>query len=267
MQMKKILKITALILAAALAAASLNACAGNGESATKTSDGAAETKQKLIMATNAYFPPYEFYDDSGNIIGIDAEIAELIADKLDMELVIEDMEFDSILSAITSGKADMGMAGMTVTEERLKSVDFSVSYATGKQVIIVKSDSQITSFDGLTDKTIGVQLMTTGDTYILEDIESGNLGNAKLSQYASGFEAIGDLVNGRIDAVVIDNEPAKVFVSKNEGIKILPTEYVVEDYAIAFAKGSSLTSKVNAALEELIADGSVKNVVDKYITA
>ncbi len=263
--MNKLEKIFSLILAAALVLSTFG-CAGKGGTET-TTDGTAKTKEKLIMATNAYFPPYEFYDDNGNIVGIDAEIAGLIADKLGMELVIEDMEFDSILSAITSGKVDMGMAGMTVTEERLQSVDFSTSYATGKQVIIVKGDSPIASYDDLTDKTIGVQLSTTGDIYISDDIDNGYLGDAKVSQYASGFEAIGDLVNGKIDAVVIDNEPAKVFVSKNEGIKILPTEYIVEDYAIAFAKGSELTVRVNAALEELIADGSVKAVIDKYITA
>ena len=265
--MKKLVKLLSLVFAAAFVLSTFNACAGNG--GTETTAGASETeaKQKLIMATNAYFPPYEYYDDNGKIVGIDADIARLIADKLGMELVIEDMEFDSILSAVTSGKADMGMAGMTVTDERKKSVDFSASYATGKQVIIVKKDSAIVSYDSLKDKTIGVQLSTTGDIYISDDIKKGLLGKAKVSEYASGFEAIGDLVNGKIDAVVIDSEPAKVFVSKNTGIKILPTEYVVEDYAIAFAKGSDLTDKVNAALQELIADGSVEQVINTYITA
>ncbi len=264
--MKKLVKLLSLLLTAVFVLSALSACAGNGGTDT-TAATETEAKEKLIMATNAYFPPYEFYDDSKKIVGIDAEIAGLIADKLGMELVIEDMEFDSILSAVTSGKADMGMAGMTVTDERLKSVDFSTSYATGKQVIIVKDDSAIASYDDLKDKTIGVQLSTTGDIYISDDIDNNLLGKAEVSQYVSGFEAIGDLVNGKIDAVVIDNEPAKVFVSNNNGIKILPTEYVVEDYAIAFAKGSDLTSKVNAALEALIADGSVKAVVNKYVKA
>lgn len=268
--MKKLMRLLSLISAAALVLSVLSGCAGDtGTDGTSDADESVvgASRETLVMATNAQFPPYEIYDDNGKIIGIDAEIAGLIADKLGMALKIEDMEFDSILSAVTSGKADMGMAGMTVTDERLESVDFSTSYATGHQVIIVRDDSPIASFDDLAGKTIGVQLATTGDIYIGDDIEAGNLADAKASQYTSGFEAIGDLVNGRIDAVVIDNEPAKVFVARNEGIKILPTEYVVEDYAIAFAKGSDLTAKVNAALEQLIADGSVKTVIDKYITA
>ncbi len=239
----------------------------DGDKKVAATDTDTPASTQLIMGTNAYFPPYEFYDDNGKIVGIDAEIAALIADKLGMKLVIEDMEFDSIITAVTTGKIDMGMAGMTVTPDRQQSVDFSTSYATGKQVIIVKDGSAIADYDGLKDKKIGVQLSTTGDIYISGDIGDGKLGAAKVEQYASGFEAVNSLVQGKLDAVVIDSEPAKVFVANNPGIKILPTEYIVEDYAIATAKDSELTAKINTALEQLIADGSVQAVIDKYIKA
>lgn len=217
---------------------------------------------ELVMATNAEFPPYE-YHEGDEIVGIDAEIAAEIADKLGMTLEISDMEFGSIIAAVQTGRADMAMAGLTVTEDRLESVNFSTTYAIGKQVIIVPEDSDIASPDDLDGKTVGVQENTTGDIYISDDY-----GDDAVQRYRKGAEAVLALKQGRVDAVVIDNEPAKVFVEQNEGLKILETEYVIEEYAIAVAKeNTELFDKINSALEELIADGTVQAILDKYISA
>ena len=221
------------------------------------------------MATNAEFPPYEYYEGD-TVTGIDVEIAQAIAVKLGLTLQVEDMEFDSVISAVQGGKADIGMAGMTVTEERLEEVNFTESYATGVQVIIVTEDSDITSADDLfaegANHTIGVQLATTGDLYTTEDIEAAGLGT--VDRYNKGADAVMALKNGKVDCVVIDNEPAKAFVEANEGLKILETEYVTEDYAIAVSKDNeALHTAVDAALQELIADGTVQSIIDKYITA
>ena len=225
---------------------------------------------KLIMATNAAFPPYEFYegdDGVGKIVGIDAEIAELIAQKMGMTLEIMDIEFDSIIAAVQTGKADMGMAGMTVTEDRLQNVNFSISYAKGVQVVIVRGDGPIQSVDDLFDIggfTIGVQTSTTGDLYTTWDLEDEGL--AKIERYNKGADAVLALSTGKVDCVVIDNEPAKSFVAGNAGLKILDTEYAVEDYAICVAKNKTdLLQKIDKALGELINDGSVQRIIDKYI--
>ena len=224
---------------------------------TKTDDS-----KVLVMATNAYFPPYEYYEGS-EITGIDAEIAKAIAGKLGMELQIEDVEFDSIIAGVQSGKFDMGMAGMTVTEERQMSVNFSDPYATGIQVIIVKEDSAITDIDSLYDGDylIGVQQGTTGDIYISDDI-----GDDAVIRYSKGNDAVLALVSGKVDAVVIDNEPAKAYVDANPGLKILETPYTVEDYAICFAKDNEeLRDQVNGALKELTEDGTIAAIIEKYI--
>lgn len=246
-------KIIALILVCMMATVVFAGCGQDKNDGEKTT---------LTMATNATFPPYEFHEN-GEIVGIDAEIAKAIADKLGMELKIEDMEFDSIITSVQSGKSDMGMAGLTVTEDRKVNVDFSDSYATGVQVVIVKEDSDISSIDDLNGKKIGVQTATTGDIYAGDDY-----GDENVERYSKGTDAVSALVSGKIDCVIIDNEPAKEFVKANEGLKILDTEYVTEDYAICFAKNNTeLKDKVNGALKELIADGTVKKIVDKYITA
>ena len=226
--------------------------------------------ETLKMGTNAAFPPYEYYDDeTGEIVGIDAEVAAAICEKLGYDLEIVDMNFDAIINAVDTGKVDFGMAGMTVTEDRLQSVDFTSSYATGIQVIIVREDSEITSVDDLfadgANHVIGVQMGTTGDIYCSDEIEDAGLGS--IQRYNNGADATLALVSGKVDCVVIDNEPAKNFVAANEGLKILDTEYAVEDYAIALAKNSPLTEQINAALEELIADGTVQAIVNKYIPA
>ena len=256
-------KFTALMLVLVMALA-LVACGGSkapAASFTTVEEG------KLIMATNASFPPYEFYEGD-TIVGIDAEIAGAIAEKLGLELVIDDMEFDSIIEAVKGGKADIGLAGMTVTDERAEIVNFTASYATGVQVIIVAEGSAITSVDDLfaegASTLIGVQRNTTGDLYTTWDLEDNGL--ATIMRYSKGAEAIQALLTGKVDCVVIDNEPAKAFVAENEGLVILDTEYAVEDYAAAMSKGNEdLFNAVNAALEELIADGTVQSIVDKYI--
>ena len=218
----------------------------------------------LKMATNAYFKPYEYYEGD-KIIGIDAEIAAAIAEKLGYELVIEDMQFDSILTAVQTGSVDFGMAGMTVTEERLESVNFTSSYATGVQSVIVKEGSPITTVDdlfadGATYKA-GVQLGTTGDIYA-----SGDLGEDRVSQFANGNEAVMALNGGAVDCVIIDNQPAKALVEANEGLVILETSYADEEYAICVAKeNEELLASLNAAIEELIADGTVDTIIAKYI--
>lgn len=251
-------KILALILAV-LMVVSLAACG-----TTTTTDADATEKAQLVMGTNAAFPPYEFYDEDGQtIIGIDAEIAKAVADKLDMELTIKDMEFDSLLTAVQSGAVDIVFAGLTVTDERKESVDFSITYATGIQVIIVKDGSDIASVDDLAGKTIGVQAGTTGDIYCTDEFGQDNV-----KQFSNGALAVAALQNDQVDCVVIDNEPAKSFVAANDGLKILETEYAVEDYAAAISKDNAdLTEKVNAAMEELKADGTIDAILAKYIKA
>lgn len=224
---------------------------------------------RLIMATNAAFPPYE-YIEGGEVTGIDAEIASAIADKLGLELVIDDMEFDSITGTIANGKADIGLAGMTVTPDRQEEVSFTVSYATGVQVIIVTEDSPIASLDDLfaegANHVIGVQRNTTGDIYTTDDIEKKGLGT--IDRYSKGAETVQALKTGKVDCVVIDNEPAKAFVQEVEGLKILETEYVTEDYAIAMSKDNAeLYEAVNGALKDLIDDGTIGKIIAKYITA
>ena len=222
----------------------------------------ADGKEELHMATNAQFPPYEYYENN-EIVGIDAEMAAAIADKLDRKLVIDDMDFDTIITAVQTGKADMGMAGMTVTEERLQNINFSTSYAKGVQVVIVAENSDIASVDDLAGKKIGVQQATTGDIYATDDFGEDNI-----VRYPNGNLAVEGLKTNKVDCVIIDNEPAKAYVKANEGLKILETSYADEDYAIAFnKKNTDLQKKVNDALKELIEDGSVQKIIDKYIAA
>ena len=269
-------KLITLALASALAL-SLVACGGSSASPAPSASAPAANEPAyttameghLVMATNAAFPPYE-YIENGQVVGIDAEIAGAIADKLGLKLQIDDMEFDSIIEAVKGGKADIGLAGMTVTDERKESVDFTATYATGVQVVIVNEGSAITSVDDLfaegANTVIGVQRNTTGDLYSTWDIEDEGLGT--VDRYSKGSDAIQALKTGKVDCVIIDNEPAKAFVEAVEGLVILDTEYALEDYAGAMNKENpELYAAVNAALEELIADGTVKAIVEKYIPA
>lgn len=278
--MKKISRRSFLAAAGlSVAALALTACGGSSSSvassvassaasseAASTSAAAGELTTveagKLTMATNATFPPYEMTTDAGDIEGIDVETAQAIADKLGLELQIDDMDFDAALLSVQQGKADIVMAGVTVTDERKAVMDFSDSYATGIQSIIVPEGSDIASPDDLAGKKIGTQRGTTGYIYCSDDF-----GDDAVVAYDNGLTAVQALNNGQVDAVVIDNAPAKEYVAANPGLAILGTSYAEEDYAIGMAKGSSLEAAVNAALEELKADGTLQSIVDKYITA
>ena len=273
-------KLMTLILALALAL-SLAACGGNGNNTvnntgnnanntnntadTDTNGGAAFTtveEGKLIMSTNAAFPPYEMTTDDGGFEGIDVEIAGKIAEKLGLELQIDDMEFTAALEAAQSGMSDMVMAGVTVDEDRLAVMDFSNSYATGVQVVIVKEGSDVT-VDNLGEQLIGVQNGTTGWMYCTDDY-----GSEHVAAFDNGITAVQALMNDQVDCVVIDQGPAQSFVAENQGLTILETEYAVEDYAIGVAKGNTaLLDAINGALEELTADGTIQSIIDKYITA
>ncbi len=251
------------ILALLIAVVMIFAFAGCG----KDDNSLTVTEGKLTMATNAEFPPYEYYEGD-KVIGIDAEVAALIAEKLGLELEIVDVAFDSIIPGVQQGKYDMGMAGMTVTNDRKEKVNFSDNYAKGVQVVIVKEDSPIKTVDDVAGKKVGVQQGTTGDIYASDTVENGGYGEENVTKYENGALAVEGLKNGKVDCVIIDNEPAKAYVAANPGLKILDTEYANEDYAICFAKeNTELQKKVNDALKELIADGSLQRVVDKYIKA
>ena len=268
--MKKMFKTMLVGLALAMLVTAVAACGDSGtQSGQSESSFTTVESGILIMATSADFPPYEFYE-GGEIVGIDAEVAAAIAEKLGLELRIDDMDFNSVIAAVVAGRADIGMAGMTVTEDRLESVDFTVSYATGVQVIIVRDDSPITSADDLFEEgahfIIGVQESTTGDIYASEDLEDEGL--ATIQRYRRGTDAVQSLLVGRVDLVIIDNEPAKAFVEINPGLKILDTEFAIEDYAIAVSKENpGLREAIDEALSELIANGTVQRIVDKYISA
>ena len=285
--MKNMKKVLCLALGAALSFSLLAACSG-GASATPAPETSApaettpaETEPagdaafttveegKLHMSTNAAFPPYEMTTDDGGFEGIDVEVAQAIAEKLGLELVVDDMGFDAALLAVQNGQSDIAMAGITVTDDRLEVMDFSESYATGVQVVIVKEDSPIQTLDDLANaEMIGCQAATTGYIYASDTPENGGYGEDHVTAYENGALAVMALVSGQIDAVIIDNEPAKAFVAANEGLKILETPWVEEEYAIGFAKGNTaLLNAVNDAMAELKADGTFQAIVDKYITA
>ena len=252
-----------------VASAGSASSAGASASASTSEPAALATIEegKLIMSTNASFPPYEMTDDSGKIVGIDAEIAEAIANKLGLELVIDDMDFDAALLAAQQGKSDMVMAGVTVNEDRLLVMDFSDSYATGIQVVIVKEGSDVT-MDNLGEKMIGAQRGTTGYIYASDTPENGGYGEDHVIAYDNGATAVQALKNGQVDCVIIDNAPAQEYVKANPGLTILDGEWVTEEYAIGMAKGNTaLVEAVNGALAELTADGTVQAILDKYINA
>lgn len=249
--------------AASSDAASSEAASSEAASETETAELSTVEPGKLIMSTNAAFPPYEMTTDSGEFEGIDIETAQAIADKLGLELQIDDMDFDAALLAVQQGKADMVMAGVTVTDERQNVMDFTDSYATGIQSIIVKEDSDIASVDDLAGKKIGTQRGTTGYLYCSDDF-----GDENVVAYDNGLTAVQMLNNGQVDCVVIDNAPAKEFIAANPGLKLLDTAYVEESYAIGVGKGNTeLKDAINTALEELKTDGTLQAIVDKYITA
>ena len=282
-------KLTAIAMAA-MAALSMTACGSSGTASTtvaateaavttaaaeettageETTAAAEETTgtssyagKTLIMATNAEFPPYE-YHDGNDIVGIDVEIARAIAEQMGADFEVSDISFDSIIPAIQADKADFGAAGMTITEDRKTQVDFSDSYASAVQAIIVKDDSDIAGTDDLQGKVIGVQQGTTGDLYCTDDF-----GEENVQRFPKGADAVTALQAGKVDAVIIDNNPAKVFVEQNEGLKLLDTPYAEENYAICVKKGNTeLLDGINAAIKELKESGKLDEIVAKYITA
>ncbi len=278
-------KILAMAMAVVMALG-LSACGGSNSAASSSAAGSVSgsasgsvsngdaafttvTPGKLTMSTNASFPPYEMVADDGSFEGIDIEVAGAIAQKLGLELQVDDMGFDAALQAAQTGKSDMVMAGVTVTEERQAVMDFSNSYANGVQVVIVKEDSPIQTVDDLANANmIGCQMGTTGYIYCSDTVENGGFGEDHVTPYDDGAAAVQALMNGQIDAVVIDNMPAQEYVAANPGLKILDGEFTNEDYAIGVAKGNTaLLDAINDALEELTADGTIQSIVDKYISA
>lgn len=270
-------KFFALAFAALMAVSVLSSCAATDSNSG--SDGKEDAKEELVMATNAAFPPYE-YVEGGKIVGIDAEVAEAIADKLGMTLKIEDTDFGAIINGVQTGKYDMGMAGMTVTEDRLKDVDFSTTYAKGVQVVIVKEDCEYASYEdfytGFDDEgnpvgvkdgiTIGVQQDTTGDIYASDEPAKFGFTSDNVIRYKTGADAVQALLTDKVTCVIIDNEPAKEFVKVNEGLKIMEATYTDEDYAICVQKGNDeLLNKINDALKELKDSGKLDEIVEKYI--
>ena len=271
---------------AVVMALGLSACGGNNSAASSSAAGSVSgsasgsasngdaafttvTPGKLTMSTNASFPPYEMVADDGSFEGIDVEVAGAIAEKLGLELQVDDMGFDAALQAAQTGKSDMVMAGVTITEERQAVMDFSNSYANGVQVVIVKEGSPIQTVDDLANANmIGCQMGTTGYIYCSDTVENGGFGEDHVTPYDDGAAAVQALMNGQVDAVVIDNMPAQSYVAANPGLKILDGEFTNEDYAIGVAKGNTaLLDAINGALEELTADGTIQSIVDKYISA
>ena len=278
-------KILAMAMAVVMALG-LSACGGSNSAASSSAAGSVSgsasgsvsngdpafttvTPGKLTMSTNASFPPYEMVADDGSFEGIDIEVAGAIAQKLGLELQVDDMGFDACLQAAQTGKSDIVMAGVTVTEERQAVMDFSNTYANGVQVVIVKEGSPIQTVDDLANANmIGCQMGTTGYIYCSDTPENGGFGEDHVTPYDDGAAAVQALMNGQIDAVVIDNMPAQEYVAANPGLKILDGEFTNEDYAIGVAKGNTaLLDAINDALEELSNDGTIQSIVDKYISA
>ncbi|CUQ56786.1 ABC transporter arginine-binding protein 1 precursor [uncultured Flavonifractor sp.] len=274
-------KVLCLALGLAMSLSLLAACSGGGSaspspsasapapSASAPAESGLTTVEagKLHMSTNAAFPPYEMVKDDGTFEGIDVEVAGAIAQKLGLELVVDDMGFDAALLAAQNGQSDIVMAGVSVTPDRQEVMDFSDSYATGIQVVIVKEGSDVT-MDNLGEKMIGCQKATTGYLYASDTPENGGYGEDHVIAYETGALAVEALKNGQVDCVIIDNEPAKAYVAANEGLTILETPWVEEDYAIGMKKGNTaLLEAVNAAMTELKADGTFQAIVDRYITA
>lgn len=214
---------------------------------------------KLVMVTEAGFAPYEYYEN-GEIVGVDVDIAREIAKELGKELVIKDIAFDSIINEVRTGKADIGAAGISYSDERAKKVDFSVNYSVSKQVVIVKNDSFINSINDINDKKIAVQLGSVADTYVTE-----NYKNAEIVRQKKYLAAIEDLKVGKVDLVVMDELPAKEIIEKNSGIKILDGELTSDSYGMIVKKGNTeLLETVNKVLNRLSSDGSIDNFIIKH---
>ncbi len=276
-------KFISMVLACLMVCGLFAGCGSNAETkAPETTAAAAQTtaaaeapaaafstieEGKLIMSTNAAFPPYEMVADDGSFEGIDVEVAGAIAAKLGLELVIDDMDFAAALLAVQQNKSDIVMAGVSVTEDRLMVMNFSDSYATGVQVVIVKEGSDVT-MDNLGEMMIGCQQGTTGYIYASDSPENGGYGEDHVTAYENGASAVQALMNGQVDCVIIDSAPAAEYVAANPGLTLLEGNWVEESYAIGMNKdNTALVEAVNTALAELTADGTVQAIIDKYIAA
>lgn len=268
-------KILALIMTAALCAAALSGCSN---AVSKQSVDAIKKAGKITMATNAEFPPFEYLEND-KVVGVDADIAAEIAKDLGVELEIVDGKFDAVIPSVQSGKASFGAAGMTVTEDRAKKVDFSVKYITSTQYIIVPKDSDVKTIEDLAGKRIGVQLGTTGDFIITDEVEGykDKDGNpvkgvlqdtgATITRANNAIDATQDMVNGKLDAVVIDKLPAENIVATQATTKTFELVYsdgsnTEEQYAIAVAKGNTtLLEAINKTLQRLMNEGKIDEFV------
>ena len=248
--MKKFLKLSSIILALVMTVCCFAGCSSND----------AEESNVLTMATSADFPPYEYYEND-EIVGIDVDIMNAVCEIIGMELEPQDMSFDSVIGAAQTGKTDIAMSGITITEDRKNMVDFTIPYTSTAQSIIVVSGGEIKAKADLEGKKIGVQINTTGDTQVTEEF-----GDDAVDRFQNGALAVESLKNGKVDCVVIDGEVAKALVAANEGLEIIADAYSIEEYAIALKKGNTeLLDKINAALEQLLADGTIDTIMDNYI--
>lgn len=267
----KMTKLLALVLAMALLVCAFAACNNTTPVENPTNDDDAVIddvnpviaelgKDTLVMGTNAEFEPFE-YRENDEIIGYDVETAKAIAASAGMTFSIEDMAFDSLITALNSGQIDMIVAGMSVTEERLEAVNFSEPYYRAAQVIIVpKEGATVASAADLAGKAIGVQEGTTGDIYVDEEVEG-----AQVNRFKKAVDAAIDLANGRLDAVVLDEQPALRIVAQNDALMVLDEALTEEEYAIAVRKNNpELLAAINAALAELEANGQKDELLEKY---
>ena len=221
--------------------------------------GCKRDDNKLILATEAGFAPYEYYQD-GEIVGVDIDIAREIATSLGKELVIKDVSFDFIINEIKSGKSDIGAAGMSITKERLEEVDFSVEYAVSNQVVIVPMDSKITSIDQISNQRIAVQLGTVADSYVNKNYKDATVIRQK--KYLSMVE---DLKAGKVDLIIMDLLPANEIVKSNDGLKILDEYLFTDKYGMAIKKGNKeLLDKVNDVLTRLMSEGKIEEYTIKH---
>lgn len=259
MMSSKLLKVISLVSASVLTMGMLVGCGSSKQTSAEQTTTQA-SGDVIVMGTNAEFEPFE-YRDGLEVVGFDVEIAKKVAEKLGKELVIEDMAFDSLVMALNTDKIDFIAAGMTATEERKTQVDFSDAYFNSQQMIIVKADNTtIATSDDLAGKKVGVQLGTTGDLFV-----SGAEGIAEVVQFQAGTQAIMDLKNGKIDAVVIDAEPAKKMTQGQSDLKLLDAPFVEEEYAIAVKKGDAdILTAINETLAEIKADGTYDEIYTKF---
>lgn len=248
--MNKFIKLSSIVLALVMSVCVFAGCSSNE----------AEKSNVLTMATSADFPPYEYYEND-EIVGIDIDIMNAVCEKIGMELEPQDMSFDSVIGAAQTGKTDIAMSGITITEDRKNMVDFTIPYTSTAQSIIVVAGGEISAKADLEGKKIGVQINTTGDTQVTEEF-----GDDAVDRFQNGALAVESLKNGKVDCVVIDDEVAKALVDANEGLEIIADAYSIEEYAIALKKGNTeLLDKINAALEQLLEDGTIDTIMDKYI--